>query len=290
MAGVGFVGLGQMGGAMALHLAGCDDGLTLCDIRAEATEPHVAAGATAVVSPAELARRSDVISIMVLDDSQVRDVIAEMLPAAAPGTTFAIHSTIRPETAVQLAAEAGAAGMSVVDAPVSGGFMGAADGTLAVLVGGDEAAVDRCRPSFECWAKLILHFGPVGSGTRAKLARNLMHFVSFTAALEAQRLAEAAGVDLGSLAKVVRHTDAITGGPGAILVRDTTAPIPEGDFWHPIMTHTRTLGEKDLTLALALGDDLGVDLPLGRLALEQFAANLGVPHDRDTADPERDGL
>jgi len=274
-----------MGGAMALHLVDYPGGLTVCDLRPEATERHVAAGATAVATPAEVAERSNVVSIMVLDDDQVRAVIKEMIPAAAAGTTFAIHSTIRAQTAMDLAVEAAAAGMAVVDAPVSGGFMGAGDGTLATMVGGDDDAVALCRPSFERWAKLILHMGPVGAGTKAKLARNLMHFTAFTAALEAQRVAEAAGIDLASLAKVVKHTDAITGGPGAILVRDTTAPIPEDDFWYPIMCHTRTLGEKDLRLALELADELGIEVPLGRLALDRFATNLGVAHS-DAANPE----
>jgi 3-hydroxyisobutyrate dehydrogenase-like beta-hydroxyacid dehydrogenase len=157
--------------------------------------------------------------------------------------------------------------------------MGAGAGTLATLVGGADDAVEACRPSFERWADLIVHLGPVGAGTRAKLARNLMHFTAFTAALEAQQLAEAAGISLPDLAKVVKHTDAITGGPGAIMVRDTTERIEPDSFWFPIMTHTRTLGEKDLTLALELADELCVDLPLGRLALERFAIDLGVPHD-----------
>ena len=73
-----------------------------------------------------------------------------------------------------------------------------------------------------------MHAGPVGAGTRMKLARNLLHFVSFTAVTEAQRLAEAAGLDLIALGEVVRHTDAITGGPGAIMHRDTTAPLARG--------------------------------------------------------------
>jgi 3-hydroxyisobutyrate dehydrogenase-like beta-hydroxyacid dehydrogenase len=281
VAGVGFIGLGQMGGAMAAHLVGVDGGLVVCDVRPEAADELVAAGATATTSVAEVAEASSVISVMVLDDDQVRDVVGQILPAAASGTVVAIHSTIHAETAIELAATAEPHGVAVVDAPVSGGFMGAGAGTLATLVGGTDEAVAACRPSFEAWADLIVHLGPVGAGTRAKLARNLMHFVAFTAALEAARLAEAAGIPIPELAKIVKHTDAITGGPGAILVRDTTDEIEPDSFWHPIMTHTRTLGEKDLVLALELGDQLGVDLPLGRLALERFAANLGVPHHQE---------
>jgi 3-hydroxyisobutyrate dehydrogenase len=124
--------------------------------------------------------------------------------------------------------------------------------------------------------ELVVHFGPVGSGTAAKLARNLLHFVAFTAATEAARLAEAAGVDLVALGKVVRHTDAITGGPGAIMWRDTTAPVPPDDNWFTILEHVRQLGEKDLTLARELGDRLGVDTPLADLALPRLAPGLGL--------------
>ena len=116
----------------------------------------------------------------------------------------------------------------------------------------------------------VVHAGALGAGTRFKLARNLLHFVSFTAATEAQRLAEAAGLDLVALGDVVRHTDAITGGPGAIMHRDTTAPIATDDFWHGVFAHVRALGEKDLGFAIALADELGVDVPLAREALPRL--------------------
>src|SRR5690606_15689721 len=100
------------------------------------------------------------------------------------GTVVAVHSTIGADTAPALAARAAESGVDVVDAPVSGGFMGAHTGELAVLVGGEDAAVERCRGPFSRWASLISHMGPVGSGTRAKLARNLLHFTAFVAVNE----------------------------------------------------------------------------------------------------------
>jgi 3-hydroxyisobutyrate dehydrogenase-like beta-hydroxyacid dehydrogenase len=156
--------------------------------------------------------------------------------------------------------------------------MGAQDGRLAVMVGGPREAFERCRQPFGHFADLVLHLGPVGAGTKAKLARNLLHFVSFTAAAEAQRLAEAAGLDLRKLAKVVRHSDAVTGGAGSIMLRPTTAPIAPDDPLHQILAHVRDLGCKDLTLALRLGAELGVDLPLAQLALERFGPGLGFPN------------
>ena len=119
--------------------------------------------------------------------------------------------------------------------------------------------------------------GGVGAGTKMKLARNLLHFVSFTAATEAQRLAEAAGLDLGALGEVVRHTDAITGGPGAIMLRKTTAPLAEDDFWYGVFEHVVALGEKDLGYARDLADELGVEVPLTELASQRLASGLGLP-------------
>ncbi|MBI2169914.1 MAG: NAD(P)-dependent oxidoreductase [Actinobacteria bacterium] len=284
---VGFVGLGQIGAPMAGHLVDWPGGLVVCDVRPEAVAPFEAKGARVGTTPAETGEQAGVICVMVRDDDQVREAVAGadgLLRTADSGSVIAIHSTIRPETAEELAELGARSGVAVVDAPVTGGFVGAHAGTLAVMVGGPEDAVDRCRAPFECFADLVVRTGPVGSGTRAKLARNLLGFVAFAAAGEAARLAEAAGVDLGLLGQVVRHSDAVTGGPGAILLRDATAPMAAGDDWYETLAHVRGLGEKDLALALALGSSLGVELPLARLALEHLGAALGVPHDREGGD------
>jgi 3-hydroxyisobutyrate dehydrogenase-like beta-hydroxyacid dehydrogenase len=281
---VGFIGLGQMGAPMAGHLVEQPGGLVVCDTRADLTEPFKAKGAGIAATPADVAAAAEIISVMVFDDDQVRDVVAGangIAQAARPGTVVAMHSTIRVGTAEALAEEVAARGITIVDAPVSGGFMGARAGTLAVLAGGPDEAVERCREPFSRWADLVVHFGPTGSGTRAKLARNLLHFVSFTAAGEAQKLAAAAGIDLAQLADVVRHTDRVTGGPGAIMFRNSAARVEHDDPLYETLAHVRALGEKDLTLALELGRQLGLDLPLAELALERFAEGLGVPHEEN---------
>jgi 3-hydroxyisobutyrate dehydrogenase-like beta-hydroxyacid dehydrogenase len=144
------------------------------------------------------------------------------------------------------------------------------------MAGGSEEAVERCREPFSTWAGLIVHMGPVGAGTRAKLARNLLNFVAFAAAAEAQRLAEAAGISLDSLGRVVRHSDAVTGGPGAIMLRGTTSPLDPSDALFPILEHVRDLGEKDLSLAIEMAEELAVDTPLARLSLDTLAAGLGL--------------
>jgi len=273
---VGFVGLGQMGSLIAGHLVEQSGGLVVYDVRPEAAAPLAARGATVAASLDEVASSADVISVMVLDDDQVLEVVDGLLPSARPGSVVAIHSTIRPETALTCTEQAAAAGVEVLDAPVSGGTAGAEAGRLAVMVGGDRAAYEKCRGVFRHWAELVVHVGPVGAGTRAKIARNLVGFVSYCAAAEAQRLAEAADIDLGKLGAVVRHTDALTGGPGAVMVRTTTAPMSQDDPLREIFTHTRRLGEKDLALAIALGDTLGVDVPFARLAMDRLGPGLGL--------------
>jgi 3-hydroxyisobutyrate dehydrogenase-like beta-hydroxyacid dehydrogenase len=280
---VGFIGLGQMGAPMATRLAGWPGGLIVHDARPEARAPLAEAGAKAAGSAAEVVAAAGIVSVMVRDDDQVREVVRAAAPAAAGRPVIvAVHATIGPGTAAELAAEVAGTGVEVVDAPVSGGFMGAQSGRLAVMFGGSRAAYDRCREPFGCWADLIMYMGPVGAGTRAKLARNLLHFAAFTAAAEAQRLAEAAGIDLRKLARVVRHSDAVTGGAGSIMLRPTTAPLDHDDPLREILEHVRALGEKDLSLALELGSALGVDLPMARLALGGFGAGLGLP---DAAEP-----
>lgn len=275
---VGFVGLGDIGGAMAARLVDWPGGLVVHDLRPEACEPLVAKGASAAAHLAGLAA-CEVVSVVVLTDAQVRTVVEGLLPHLAPGAVIAVHSTIETGTAGELAATAAAVGVQVLDAPVSGGAMGAADGRLAAMVGGDRAAYEKAKPVFQRWASLVVHLGPAGAGTQAKLARNLITFASYAVAAEASRLAEACGLDLGKLAAVVRHSDTVTGGPSAVMVRRSTEPLAAEDGLRPIFEHARTLGEKDLGLALALAERLDVDLPFARLALDHLAAGLGVPHE-----------
>ncbi|HOT78957.1 MAG TPA: NAD(P)-dependent oxidoreductase [Microthrixaceae bacterium] len=282
MAVAGFIGLGNIGGPMARRLLANPDGLVVFDVRPESYEKLVAKGATAAADVADVARTADVISVVVRDDDQVRDVTTELLAASRPGLVIAIHSTIKASTAIALAEVAEPLGVHIVDAPISGGAMGAHAGTLAVMVGGEADAVELCRPVFGHFASLVSHLGPVGSGTRAKLARNLLHFVAFTAVGEAQRLAEAAGIPVAELGKIVRHSDSVTGGPGAIMLRDSAGPLAPGDDWYPVMENVASLGAKDLQQALELAAELGVDTPLASMALQRLALELGLPEGSGT--------
>jgi 3-hydroxyisobutyrate dehydrogenase len=154
--------------------------------------------------------------------------------------------------------------------------MGAHDGTLAIMVGGSDEAVERCRGPLSLMGSLIEHFGAVGSGTNAKIARNLITFASYAVVGEAQRLAEAAGLDVAKLGEVVRHSDRVTGGPGAVMLRPSAATMADDDGLRPIFEHTATLGGKDLHLAADLGAALGVATPFAELAAAHLRFGLGL--------------
>ncbi len=149
------------------------------------------------------------------------------------------------------------------------------------MVGADDEAFAQVKPVFKKWASLVVRAGEPGAGTRMKLARNMLTFIGFAASCEAMRLAEAAGIDLQKLGRVVRHSDAQSGGPGAIILRDNMNDLTPDHWLYDMFTHTRGLAEKDLSLALALGKATGTELPLAEIALQNLAAGLGVPHTKE---------
>jgi 3-hydroxyisobutyrate dehydrogenase-like beta-hydroxyacid dehydrogenase len=279
MPGVGVVGLGNMGAALARRLVDWPGGLAVLDLDPAVVAPLVGAGARAAADLRDLASTATVISIVVLTDEQVRTVVGELLEVAAPGTVIAIHSTIDVETAPLLAAAGASRGVLVLDVALTGGPSGAASGQLVAMVGGDREAYNQAKPVFERWASLLLYFGPSGAGIRAKVARNLLQFIGYAATGEVARLAEAAGVDVLKLAAAIRHSDAIIGGPSVVMISPTQDAYALDDPLRPIFEHTRELGEKDLRHALDLGAALQIDLPFGQLGLASLGSALRVPRE-----------
>jgi 3-hydroxyisobutyrate dehydrogenase-like beta-hydroxyacid dehydrogenase len=281
---LGYIGLGNMGAPMAKRLVDWPGGVTVYDVRIEAMTPLAEAGATLADSVADVGA-ADIVSVTVVDDAQVREVITGedgLARHVKPGTIIAIHSTISDSTAVELARELEPCNIHVIDAPVSGGAAAAGKGELAIMVGATNDVFARIKEPFSRWASLVIHAGEPGAGTRMKLARNMLTFVSYAAACEASKLAEASGINLQDLGKVVRHTDALTGGAGAIMFRDDMKPLEPNHFLYQPFLHTRGLGEKDLSLALALGNAVSVELPLAEVARQWLAVGLGVPHSAST--------
>jgi 3-hydroxyisobutyrate dehydrogenase-like beta-hydroxyacid dehydrogenase len=279
---LGFIGLGNLGAPMAKRLVDWPDGLIVFDVRGDATTPFGEAGVHVADTVGDVAA-ADIISVMVLNDEQVREVVSELAPRVKSGTVIAIHSTINHQTAVELATELEPNGIHVIDAPVSGGVEAVKTGQLAVMVGADREVYERVKPTFKQWASMVVHAGEPGAGTRMKLARNMLTFTSFAAACEAMQLAERAGLDVQAFSRVVRHTDAQSGGTGAMMFRDDMSrPLAPDHFLYQPFLHTRALGEKDLSLALGLGRELDLELPLAEIALQNLAEGLGVPHTSST--------
>ncbi|OJZ75499.1 oxidoreductase [Mycobacterium paraffinicum] len=279
---LGYIGLGNIGTPMAKKMAEWPGGVMVYDIRTEAMTPLAEKGALLADSVADVAS-ADIVHVTVLNDAQVREVAAELALHAKAGTVIAIHSTISDTTAEELAREYKPRDIHVIDAPVSGGTGAARKGLLATMVGAEDDVFLRIKEPFSHWAELVVHAGPPGAGTRMKLARNMLTFTEFAAVGEVWKLADAAGLNLQDLGNVVRHTDKLTGGAGSIMFRDDAKDLEPGHFLHDPFIHTRTLGEKDLSLALALAEALGVDLPMAKLALERLAPGLGVPHEQEEA-------
>jgi 3-hydroxyisobutyrate dehydrogenase len=190
---VGVIGLGDMGAAIAAAVLQKFP-LVALDIRPAAVERLVALGARSARSVAEVAQLSDIIIILVVDDRQVTDVVGQIL--ANPGRTkhVVISSTVLPATCMSLGEQAKAAGLSVVDAPVSGGAEKASQGIITVLVGGEDAAVETCWPVLQSFGKHLFHLGPIGAGSAGKLITNLLTLGGNMLQLEAMQFASAHGI------------------------------------------------------------------------------------------------
>ncbi|MDE2302852.1 MAG: NAD(P)-dependent oxidoreductase [Sphingomonadales bacterium] len=202
---IGFIGLGSQGGPMAARIAKAGLPLHVWARRSEALVPFVELGARAVPAIADLGPCEHV-GICVINDSDVRAVCAELLPAMRPGSRIAIHSTVLPETVIALAAEAQTRGIALIDAPVSGGAPGAEAGTLTVMCGSDEAAFTAARPVFACFGKLIVRLGEVGAGQRAKIINNALLAANMGVAHGAITAAAALGIDRAMLAALIAQS------------------------------------------------------------------------------------
>jgi 3-hydroxyisobutyrate dehydrogenase-like beta-hydroxyacid dehydrogenase len=281
----GVIGLGDIGRGLADNLARAGVPLSVCDIRDEATAPY-AESAHIARTPADLAGHSDVVLVAVINDDQVRGVLRGddgVFASAAAGTTVVIVSTISTSTVKELHAEGSARGVTIVDCGVSGGPSAAASGELVCMVGGSAEDVDRVRPVLDVISCLVLHMGPHGAGLSAKLARNLVQYGSWLAAFEAQELAEAAGIDLLKLGQAIKESDKRIGGASTLMFRTTAQPWPADADAGLVgaMRAASLLAHKDLAAARALGEELGVPLPLAELTDQRCDRIFGL--DREAA-------
>ncbi len=218
---VGFIGLGSQGGPMARRIAEAGFETTLWARRQASLEPYADTPAKTASSPAEMAAASDLVCLCVVGDDDVREVIGGengVLAGLAEGGIIAIHSTVHPDTCQEIAEKAAAQGVSVIDAPVSGGGPAVEEGTLLVMIGGDEDVVDRCRPVFATYADPIVHLGPLGSGQNAKILNNLLFSANLGSAISTLELGESLGIDRAKLVEVVNRGSATSKAVGSIAV------------------------------------------------------------------------
>jgi len=229
---VGFIGLGSQGAPMARRIVGAGFDVTLWARRSASLEPFADTAAKTVQSPAELAAASDLVCICVVGDDDVREVVGGdtgVLAGLSAGGIVAIHSTVHPDTCRELAEMAATHDVSVVDAPVSGGGPAAEEGTLLVMVGGDEDIAERCRPVFATYADPIVHLGPLGSGQVTKMLNNVLFTANLGSAISTLELGESLGIERNRLAGVLNSGSATSKALGSISAfggsLDRLAPI-----------------------------------------------------------------
>lgn len=261
---VGFIGLGLMGGSMALNLQAAGHRLFVHDLRRESAAAHLAKGAEWKESPRALAEAADVVFTSLPGPPEVTAVATGahgLIHGMRRGTALFDLSTNSPAVIRRLHAAFAARGVAVLDAPVSGGPSGAKSRKLAIWVGGDRALFDQHRPLLEAMGDQPYYVGPIGAGAVAKLVHNCASFTIRVALAEVFCMGVKAGVDADLLWQAVRQ-----GASGRARTFDRLADkfLP-GAFDPP--SFALALAHKDVSLATELGREVGVPMRLANLAL-----------------------
>jgi len=262
---IGFIGLGIMGTPMCRHLLKAGYPVVAWNRTAARLQSLVADGARPGNSPADVASQSTITITMVGDSGDVEAVIAGkggVIEGAARGSVVIDMSTISPVTSRSLAKRLAAREVQMLDAPVTGGSLGAQNATLSILVGGDRATFERCLPVFQKLGKAITLVGPSGAGHTAKLANQVLVAGCMSGVAEALVFAKKAGLELGT------WFEAVKGGAGTSWHLTTQAPrVLDGDFSPGYMVkHHR----KDLRLIQETAHEMGVPLPVASVVLQLY--------------------
>lgn len=269
---VGWIGTGVMGSHMARHIFSAGyTSLTVYNRTASKAQALVDAGATLATSPAAVAAASDVVFTMVGYPSDVRAVIGGpdgVLSTLPPGGVVVDLTTSEPALAAELAATAAERGCHVLDAPVTGGDVGAKKGTLSVMVGGDADAAAAVRPLIDCFAKTVTYFGAAGSGQHCKMANQITIASSMLGMCEGLLYAHKAGLDLEAYLAAIRG-----GGAGSFSI-ESYAPRVLGRDMAPGFYVRHFV--KDLGIALGECQRLSISLPGLALAQQLYVALCAV--------------
>ena len=271
---IGFLGLGIMGRPMALNLLKGGHEVVVWARRAESMAPLSAAGAITAANPADVARQVDVVISMVADAPDVEQVmlgengVAGGVAAGNPAGLVAVDmSTIAPAAAKAIAARMREKGIDFVDAPVSGGEVGAIAGTLSIMAGGSEAAFAKAKPAFECMGKNIVHVGDSGAGQVAKACNQIMTGMGVMAVAEALCFAQKAGAD------PARVREALMGGFAYSRILENHGQRMLDRNFKP--GFKSWMHQKDLNIVMKSAHELGLMLPGSAMTAQMFNAMVG---------------
>ncbi len=270
MARIAFIGLGNMGGGMAANLAKAGHDVRAFDLSADARDRAKAAGCLPVGSAAEAADGAEAIVTMLPAGRHVEAVYAELLAATVAPTTILIDcSTIDVATAKRVAETALASGVTVVDAPVSGGIGAANAGTLTFMVGGTDAGFAQAQPILDAMGQAVIHAGANGTGQAAKIANNMLLGATMVATCEAFLLAEKLGLD----AQTFYDISSVSSGQSWSMTRYCPVPGvgPDTPADHDYQGGFATvLMLKDLKLAAEAASGAEANTPMGSKAAELY--------------------
>ncbi len=258
----GYIGLGNLGGHLAMSLRKAGYQLTVFDLDAKLAERHVAAGARLASSPAELAAEVDHVVTCLPSPRISRLILDQILPRMKKGSTWLENSTLGRDDIAALSQDAAKHGIRTLECPVTGGVHLAARGEITVLVGGDEDLFALHKPALEKIGKKIFHMGPIGSAAVIKVITNMLAFIHLVADGEALMLAKRGGLDLG------QAWAAIAASSGTSFVHETEGQLILNGSYD--IAFTMDLALKDLGFAEAFGKEFGVPLDLAKRTLEIF--------------------
>ena len=265
---IGFIGLGMMGGGMAANLLKAGFPMVVYDIDAAKNERFAGLGATIANGPAGVAQAASKVICIVETTQQVRDVVlgdGGILEGAEAGDIFVCSATVDPLMVKDLHATLAERGIGMLDAPVSGGVPRAESGDLSIIVGGDAAAVEACRPAFEAMSARIFHMGGVGQGLAMKLCNNMITQVTKVVAAEAMALGAKAGLDPQQMIDVIGVSTGNSHSFQAVAPRYLSGDFSPGG--------TIDISYKDQELETAFAKALGV--PMFMAAASQQVYQMG---------------
>jgi len=258
----GYIGLGNLGGHIAMSLVKKGFDVTVYDLDPKLAERHVAGGAKRADTIAELVGQVDAVFTCLPSPVVCEKVLDQIIAAAKPGLTWIENSTLGRDEILRLAAKAEAAGLKVLEAPVTGGVHLAARGEITVLVGGHEALYELHKPALNTIGNRIFLMGPLGSAAVIKVITNMLAFIHLVADAEALMLAKRGGLDLAQSWK------AISASSGTSFVHETEGQLILNGSYD--IAFTMDLALKDLGFAMKFGEDFGVPLDLAKLTYETF--------------------